>query len=287
MSFNTYLNSLFNSFTYVSFFDNEEGNAPLEATEGDQGNSDGGGEGGVEGEDPSNFFTQDDVNRFLADDRRKHQERYKQLEGSYTKMLKEGSLHKEQRQKMLADLEDLQKAFRTKEQQAEYDRKKQAERYKNELSGATESAIKWETMYKSSVVERSLQDAAVSADAFNPGQIVSLLKPMTKMVEETDVEGIPVGSMTPKVDFQDIDEKTGDRITTLRTPEEAVKRMRELPTLYGNLFKSNVVSGIGTGSATGGVTSGKGNIDRTRLTPEQYRRLREENPEVLGLRRKK
>lgn len=187
---------------------------------------------------------------------------------------------------MQQELEDLQKAFRTKEQQAEYERKKQAEKYKTELQQASESAVKWESMYKTSIMERSLQDAAISADAFNPSQIVSLLKPMTKMVEETDDEGIPIGKLTPKVDFQDIDEKTGERVTTLRTPEDAVKRMRELPNLYGNLFKSNVVSGIGSGSATGGASSGKYNVDLTKLTPEQYRRLRQEDPRLLGLRPK-
>jgi len=277
-------------YLYFLFCDNEEGNEGNSevGADWDQGGQEGTGPDSEsnEGQENSEYFTQDDINRFLAEDRRKHQDRYKKLEASYQKMLKEGNLHKEQRQKMQQDLEDLQKAFRTKEQQAEYERRQQAEKYKNELSQTAEAAKRWESMYKNSMIERSLQDAAVSAEAFNPSQIVNLLKPVTKMVEETDEEGIPIGKMTPKIDFEDIDEKTGERIATLRTPEEAVKRMRELPTLYGNLFKSNVVSGIGTGSATGGVTSGKSNIDKTRLTPEQYRRLREENPESLGLRRK-
>jgi len=280
-------------YIYFMFFDNEgsveggqEGGQETEAG-WDKGELSGQSQEDNGGDSVSSNFTQDDVNRFLADDRRKHQERYKKLEASYQKMLKEGNLHKEQRHKMQQELEDLQKAFRTKEQQAEYERKQQAEKYKNDLAQATESVVKWEGMYKSSVIDRSLQDAAVSADAFNPGQIMSLLRPMTKMVELTDSEGIPTGGMTPKVDFEDIDEKTGERITTLRTPEEAVKRMRELPNLYGNLFKSNVVSGIGTGSATGGAAPGKGSIDVSRLTPEQYRRLRKEDPALLGLRGKK
>lgn len=272
---------------FARFFDNDDlpgdngDNSDLPMDEGDAGDA-----GGKDKAGANNAFTQDDINRFLADDRRKHQEKYKKLEESYQKMLKEGSLHKEQRARMQQELEDLQKAFRTKEQQAEYERKKQAEKYKTELQQASESAVKWESMYKTSIMERSLQDAAISADAFNPSQIVSLLKPMTKMVEETDDEGIPIGKLTPKVDFQDIDEKTGERVTTLRTPEDAVKRMRELPNLYGNLFKSNVVSGIGSGSATGGASSGKYNVDLTKLTPEQYRRLRQEDPRLLGLRPK-
>ena len=68
--------------------------------------------------------------------------------------------------------------------------------------------------------------------------------------------------------------------------ERAVKRMKELPDLYGNLFKSNVVSGIGASSATGGLMSGgKGNLDLEKVAqdPVLYRKIRAEHPEWLGL----
>ena len=115
------------NFLYFSFYDNEDmgsdGSNDLLSDSLD-GSTDSDGSHDSDGfiepdKNDSNSFTQDDINRFLADDRRKHQERYKKLEGSYQKMLKEGNLHKEQRHKMQQDLEDLQKAFRTKEQQAE------------------------------------------------------------------------------------------------------------------------------------------------------------------------
>lgn len=232
-------------------------------------------------------FNQDDINKFLADDRRKHQEKYKKLEGAYQEMLADKTLATEQREKFESELQDLQKTFRTKEQQAEYERKQEQERFKTEVTGYKESATKWERMYKDSVIQRSLQDAAVEAEAFNPTQIVGLLRPVTQMRPATDAEGNELDDqMVPRIDFPDIDEKTGDRIVTLRTPQEAVQRMKELPKFYGNLFRANVVSGIGSGAATGGVTSGEGGrVDVTKLTPEQYRKMRKENPEALGLRR--
>jgi len=232
-------------------------------------------------------FSQEDLNRTLAEDRRKHQEKYKTLEESYKQILADKNLQREQRTRLEAELADLQKSFRTKEQQAEYERKQERERFKSELEGTKESAIRWENLYKKSVIDRSLQDAAVSADAFNPGQITGLLRPMTKMVEKTDENGEPIDEFSPMIDFPDIDEKTGEQVITLRTPAEAVQRMKELPELFGNLFRANVVSGIGSGSATGGVQSGEGGrIDPTKLSPEQYRKLRRENPEALGLRRR-
>jgi len=231
-------------------------------------------------------FSQADVNSFLAEDRRKHQEKIKKLEDSYKKMLNDTNLQKEERGRLEAELQDLQKMSRTKEQQAEYERKQERERFTQEVEDLKTTAEQWETLYKSSVVDRSLQDAAIAQDAFNPTQIMGLLRPMTRMQEQTDDSGNPLGQFSPVIDFPDIDETTGDQVTTLRTPEEAVQRMKELPQYYGNLFRSNVVSGVGSGSATGGVKSGEGRIDPTKLSPEQYRKIRKENPEALGLKRR-
>ena len=204
-------------------------------------------------------------------------------------MLADKTLASEQRGKLESELQDLQKSFRTKEQQAEYERKQEQQRFKTEVTGYKDSATKWERMYKDSVIDRSLQDAAIAAESFNPSQIVGLLRPMTQMRPATDEDGGEIeNQMNPMIDFPDIDEKTGDRIVTLRTPEQAVQRMKELPEHYGNLFRANVVSGIGSGAATGGVTSGEGGrIDVTKLTSEQYRKLREDNPEALGLRKRR
>lgn len=232
-------------------------------------------------------FSQEDINKYLADDRRKHTEKYKKLEGSYQEMLADKNLASEQRAKLEGDLLDLQKTFRTKEQQAEYERKQDKERFVQEVTGYKEAATRWESMYKDSVIQRSLQDAAVAAESFNPTQIVGLLRPVTQMRPATDEEGNELDNqMIPMIDFPDIDEKTGKQIITLRTPAEAVQRMKELPEYYGNLFRANVVSGIGAGAATGTTTGEGGRVDVTKLTAEQYRKMRTENPGALGLRKK-
>jgi len=214
------------------------------------------------------------LNKILADDKRKHQEKYQTLESSYQELLQNQNLTKEDRDKLKARLEDVQKSMRTKEQQAEYERKQAEERYENELKTTTEKASYWENLFKQETVARSLQDAASSADAFNPNQIVGLLKPMTQL-KEVD------GKLVPMVDFPDIDEKTGEEISTLRTPADAVKRMRDLPKMYGNLFKSNVVSGVGAGNAS----TAKDNYDYKNMTPEEYRKYRQEIKDRLSNRR--
>jgi hypothetical protein len=245
------------------------GGAPPAAQSLDSGTSGGGGGG-------ARTFTQEEVNAFLAEDKRKHKEKYEQLETSYQELLQNQNLTKEERDKLQTRLEDVQKMQRSKEQQLEYERKQAEERYETELKTAEERASYWESLFKQETVTRSLQDAASTADAFNPNQIVGLLKPFTEL---KDVEG----KLTPMVEFPDIDEKTGEEIKTLRTPQEAVKRMRDLPKMYGNLFKSNVVSGVGAGNAPG--SSDADAIDYANMTPEQYREHREKIKERLSQRR--
>jgi len=231
-------------------------------------------------------FTQDDVNKFLAEDRRKHTQKYEQLEGAYKEALENQNLTSEQRTQLEGKLDELQKTFRSKEQQLELEKKQWEDKYSKEVKEWETKATTWEGKYKESVMARALQDAAIVNDAFSPSQIVALLRPMTKIVEKTDDQGKGTGVFEPAVDLTDIDTKTGESMITRRTPEDAVKRMKELPTLFGNLFKANVVSGVGAGSATGGANSGTGRADARKITTEQYMELRKKDPKALGLKEK-
>lgn len=229
----------------------------------------------------SRSFTQEDVNKFLAEDRRKHQERYKALETSYQKALKNQQLDNGERNRLEQELADLQASFRTKEQQIEYERKQAAVKFENELKEQQARAERWEKMYKEEKIDRSILDAC-GPDVFHPKQILDMMRPKAQLKEEMTEDGRPTGRLVTYVTLDDIDEKTGEPIQTLRTPADAVNRMKELPKLYGNQFRSNVVSGVGAGAADAGPGAA-GKIDPTKLTPEQYRKLRLENPEVLGL----
>jgi len=229
-------------------------------------------------------FTQEEVNKFMAEDKRKYKSQIdevskqkQELESRLKELSQDRSLSDEQRQEMVKKLEDLRKTFHTEKQEIEYERKQLEEKLTQEADEAKKKAEHWESLYRSEKVNRTLQDAAGSADAFNPNQIVGLLRPMTEL---KDMDG----NLVPMIDFPDVDEKTGEEIKTLRTPADAVKRMRELPKIYGNLFKSNVVSGVGAGQGQGTPTS---SIDPRELTPEQYRKMRKENPELLGLPRRR
>jgi len=238
-------------------------------------------DGGTSTEAPKTF-TQEQVNEFLAKDRRKNQETFKQkydtLETSMQAQLERVGNDSEERERLEKELADLQASFRTKEQQIEWEKKQSEKKYQSELEEERKERERWQKLYRNEKIDRSLLDAA-GQDAFNPSLIVDLLRTQTELKVE-NVEGSE--SLVPMVNFNDVDEKTGEPIKTLRTPEDAVKRMKELPQLYGGLFRANVVSGVGAGAAeaTPGANS---KIDVTKLSPEQYRKIRKENPELLGL----
>ncbi len=181
----------------------------------------------------------------------------------------------------------MRKQMRTKEQQLSHEKKQLEDQYAGRLTDTEKRAQEWESRFREAQIVRALQDAAVSNDAYNSQQVVRLLRPMAKMVEEVDEKtGKATGEYKVVVDLDDISTEENKPIVTQHTPDGAVKRMKDVPALYGNLFKSNVVSGIGANSATGGLLPGaKGSLDLEKIAqdPKLYRKIRAEHPEWLGL----
>jgi len=186
------------------------------------------------------------------------------------------------------NLDTIQGQLRSREQQAAQEKKELETSFQNKLATAERRAEIAEVRWRSSTIERALQDAAIEHEAYSTRQVVTLLTGMTKLVESVDERtGKPNGQFKVMVDFPDKDATTGEEVMTSKTPSEAVKRMTELPE-FQNLFRKNVVSGIGGNSAIGGLTPGSnGRIDVRNLTHEQFLKVRAENPELLGLRRRR
>jgi hypothetical protein len=231
--------------------------------------------------DAGRLFTQDEVNHFLSEDRRRHKAQLARMENELKEVLKNQSLTQKERDSLQATLDDISKQLRTKEEELKVRIKQLEDQYTAQIAEKQNIAQQWEARYQNMVIERSLYDAAAQGDAFNPQQIVMLLKHQSKLTEVLDPKtSKPSGDYKPMVEFQEKNE-AGETIITQRTPEEAITWLKKN---HPNLFKSNVVSGLGTNSATGGLTPGSdGRIDARKLSPEQYMELRRKNPAALGL----
>ncbi len=244
---------------------------------------------------PPEGFTPEQQKKFndaIAAERRKQEAKYRKefekTELTYKELLANSkSLTEKERQTLQVNLETIQGQLRSKEQQAAQEKKELEASYQGKLTVAEQRAISAEQRWRDSTIVRALQDAAVEHEAWSAKQIVTTLKDWTVLVEKLDGSGKGTGHFDVVVNFPDKDSATGQEIQTSKSPSEAVKRMTEIAE-FQNLFRKNVVSGVGGNSAIGGLTPGSnGRLDVRNLSPDQYQKVRAENPELLGLRRRR
>ncbi len=224
---------------------------------------------------PQKMFDQSAVNRYLADDRRKTEAKYEKRlktelqrqETEYSKLLANKNLTEQDRDSLRVSLAEVEDQLHTKEELLLKEKKELETKLTGKITETVEQSKTWETLYKDSSIKRELQEAAVKHEAFNTHQMVSALKPYTKLVG-TD------GDFEVMVDLDDVIE--GKSVVTTLSPDDALKRMKELD-MYQNLFKANVVSGVGGNSNTDGASGVQ--LDPRSMSQEQYQEYRKK----LGL----
>ena len=117
----------------------------------------------------------------------------------------------------------------------------------------------WENRYREGTVERALLDAAVSGDAYDTDTVMAVLRPMTRLTEITDEKtGKGTGKIQGRGGFPGHRSQHRGADRDLAYARKRGEADEGVAAKYGNLFKSGVVSGIGSSSATGGLTSGGG-----------------------------
>ena len=220
----------------------------------------------------SKTFTQDDVNKFLAEERRKAQKGNERTVKELETLRKTANLTTEEKEKLEIRIEDLKNEFLSKEELAKKETKKEADKTKRQLEDLVTERDRWKNLFTSSTIERELVSAA-AADAYNPDQILKILKPDTRLTEELDAEtGQPTGKLIPKVKFVGKD-KDGKPVQLDLSATEAIKQMKEMQE-YGNLFRSGANGGLGGNNAiTLNLTKGEIPTD-----PRAYREWRKKNP---------
>lgn len=209
------------------------------------------GEGGTGETPPTKTFTQDDVNKLLADEKRKHQESSKKTLEELEALKKRSNMTAEERKAFEERVETLKKEIYTKEELAQQEVSKLNKKHEAEL---TDLKAKHDTLwsrYQDETIVRSITDAAVAKDqeAINPSHIVAILRPNTHLVETKDDDGNATGNYEIRVTFRTTN-KDGKVVDLELTPAEAVKRMSEMDE-HSALFKSSARGGI-NGTNRGG-----------------------------------
>ncbi len=216
-------------------------------------------------------FTQDQLNAILAEDRRKSQAKTAELTKELEKLQQNTRLTAEERQALAEQLESLKNESLTKEQQLTRD----LEAKEKALATTTETLTKerdtWQQKYGKLLVDNALTKAAVDNKALHVHQIMGVVGHKARVVEKKGADGKGTGEFDVLVKFEDVDPKTKEPVVVDLSPDATLKRMRELPDLFGNLFDSGVQGGLGRTKVTP-----SGEPDYANMSPEQYREARKQ-----------
>ena len=217
------------------------------------------------GEDKGKKFSQSDVNRFMAEEKRKLRDQNNKLIKELETLKSSAGMTEKEKSKLEQQIEEIRTQSMTEKERAQREKKKLEKESSEKIKALEEKSTKWEKLYTDEKITRSLMDAAVEHDAFSPQQIVQILRTNTRLVENEED-----GSIEPKVRFNDVD-KDGKPVTLELAGSDAVKRMKDLPDQYGNLFKSGATGGLGSMNV-----GSRGKNSYNLKDPSEYRKHRKE-----------
>jgi hypothetical protein len=221
-------------------------------------------------------FNQAQLNEVVGKEKKKLNEKYATLEANYTELLEQQGLSDSHRQKLQTDLENIQAQMRTKEQQIEFEKKQARTKFESELKASVDERDYYRNLFETTTSQREITDAAMELEGFNGQDFIAHLGPRSRVADEVDAEGKKTGRKVTQITWDITDPESGKTTQVEKRPKEVIKMMKEDPDgRWGNLFKSNVARGVGSGSAPG-QAQGAGAINHAKLTDEEYFRMRED-----------
>ena len=186
---------------------------------------------------------QEKVNAIIAAEKRKFQAEAQKAVQEVKNLQTKVAMTTEERTELESRLENIQKTLQTKEEQARDKTVKLERQYQTQIAELTKERDSWKTKHIDAQITQSIIQAAVEHKAFNPEQMIAILRPQVQLVEDFDDTGKPTGKTVPKVDFTTYDEDNKPKQLTL-TVQEAMKQMTTMDQ-YLNLFKGEGVGGFG------------------------------------------
>ena len=227
-------------------------------------------------------FNQTEVNTFVEKRVGKMKAENRQMLSKFEALQQSIKTDSEGRDALETELEELRVRTLSQDEIQKRETKKVADKYIADLKSAQEGSTVWQNRYDDLRISYEINTAAAKNKIASQSlpMVESFLRPNTKLVEIRDDDGKSTNIFESVVDFADIDSEGKSIIVQMSIPD-TIKRMSELPDLYGNLFEGQKVSGTGGSSGSSGPT---GSLIPSKLSTEEYLKLRKENPRAaLGI----
>jgi len=224
-----------------------------------------------------NKFTQEQVNTFVATEKRKTQESQTKLMDQLEEYKTVAKLTTDEKATLENQIEELRTKTMTVEERARQTKEKEDVKHKDEKANLEADRDSWKTQYTESTIANAITQAAVANKAIVPQQVIAMLRPTTRLAEV--MEDNKIVGHEPRTMFNDVDKENKPVVLDL-TVAEAVKRMTEVEQ-FGNLFAGNIAGGLG-GKGGRKKAADTDIVKIAREDPAQYRKLRKERPELFS-----
>lgn len=192
-------------------------------------------------------LTQDQVNDLIVKERKKSKSEIDKAIADLENYKKIGQHSAKEKEELQQRIEALQNSMLTTEEKATREKERLQNDHKAALENERKAGEMWQGLYSDEAITNQILMAKDKYKAASSEQMIAFLKPNTKIVPQTDAQGNVIqGKYIPKVKFKE-KTKEGQELELELTIDETVKKMKESPDRFGNLFISDAKGGIGSG----------------------------------------
>lgn len=223
---------------------------------------------------PVKTFTQEEVNAIAAKERKAAEDRAKKLATDLEALKQSQNLSEQEKEVLNAKISELEKQYLTTEQLAAQTLEKEKKVAKEQQEQLVKDRDAWKTNYTTSMIRTEILAGASNSDvdAVNPNQMYQLLQHTAKVVDKLGPDGKPTGETQVVLAVTIPDAKDKTKTVTVELPVvDALKQLKGMPADYGNLFKSTIKGGLGSGN-NGRVAP----IDIPSMSMEEFEQYRKQ-----------
>lgn len=222
-------------------------------------------------------FSQEDVDRMMADHRKNLQKTNQELIEQLEKSKNDANLTKEQKEELEARIQTLSQQHLTKEQQTQEEYNKLKKKYETETKQLAEKEVIWKKRFEDTLIDNALATSASLHKARSATQLQLMFKSQGKVVEEVDDAGKPTGKWVAKMSVEKIDPKTKQKVALELPIEEAIGVLKE-NSEFENLFNMDGRGGFGgnnyPGPGGGGSGGNNGTPDFSKMSTDDFMKWR-------------